>query len=52
MTGWHLSGHTDTGKKMYMLGEKAPELFHALDTAFLASFQASPNETEPSGRVL
>lgn len=30
---------------------KAPELLHALDTAFLASVWASPDETEPSGRV-
>lgn len=38
-------------KNMYVWGTKAPRILTCLNSAFLASVQASPDETEPSGRV-
>lgn len=51
MNRWYVSGPTDTGKNMYVWGTKAPRILACLDSTFLSSVQASPDETEPSGRV-
>lgn len=51
MNRWYVSGPTDASKNMYVWGTKAPRILACLDSTFLSSVQASPDETEPSGRV-